>query len=146
MPASTGSPDGHRLVVANKFSELERACEWVRGLAHERALSHRLAHGLELAVNEALTNIISYAYRDDAPHDIVVSLHAHADRITVEVEDDGTAFNPLEVPAEKPPASLDEARPTGRGIVLMRGFMDELRYLRRDGWNVLTMVLYCAKA
>ena len=145
MPASIGGIDGHRLVVANNFSELGRVSEWVRGFAHERGLAHRLAHGLELAVNEALTNIISYAYGDDAPHDIVVKLDAQAGRIIVEVEDDGVAFNPLKVPVENPPAGLEQARPTGRGILLMRGFMDELHYRHRGNRNVLTMVLRCAK-
>ena len=141
-----GSADGHhRLVVPNSFSELARVSAWVRGLAHERGLAHRLAYGLELAVNEALTNVMSYAYCDDARHDIVVRLHAQPDRIRVEVEDDGVAFNPLELPAEAPPESLEKSRATGRGILLMRGFMDELHYLRRDNRNVLTMFLNCAK-
>ncbi len=146
MPARIGSADGHRLVVANKFSELGRVCEWVRAFAHTRKLAHPLAHALELAVNEALTNTISYAYGDDAPHAIVVKLRAQADRILVEVEDDGVAFNPLKVPAENPPATLEKSRPTGRGIVLMRGFMDELYYRHRDKKNVLTMVLRRGKS
>lgn len=117
----------------------------MRGFAHERRLARRLAYGLELAVNEALTNIMSYAYRDDAQHDIVVELHAQPDRIRIEFEDDGVPFNPLELPIEEPPASLEKSRPTGRGIPLMRSFMDELHYLRRDNRNVLTMVLRYAK-
>ena len=141
-----GRADGHhRLVVPNSFSELARVSEWLRGLAHERGLGHWLAHGLELSVNEALTNIMSYAYRDDARHDIVVLLHAQAERIRVEVEDDGVPFNPLELPVEAPPESLEKSRATGRGILLMRSFMDELHYLRRDNRNVLTMVLNCAQ-
>ena len=145
--AGTGisSAAGGRLVVSNSFSELGRVSEWVRCFARERRLAHQLAYGLELAVNEALTNIMSYAYRDDARHDIVVELHAQPDRIRVEVEDDGAPFNPLELPFEKPPESLEQSRPTGRGIPLMRGFVDELHYLRRDNRNVLTMVMHCAR-
>ena len=141
-----GSADGHhRLVVPNSFSELVRVSEWVRSFAHERRLARQLAYGLELAVNEELVNIMSYAYCDDAQHTIVVELHAQPDRIRVEVEDDGVPFNPLELPIKEPPESLEKSRPTGRGIPLMRSFMDELHYLRRDSRNVLTMVLYCAK-
>lgn len=127
--------------MANDLSELRRASEWVRAFAREVRLERSFEHGLELAVNEALTNIISYAYRDGGPHDIVLELHAQAGRIRLEVEDDGVPFNPLDLPAQKPEQSLDEARITGRGIVLMRSFMDELQYARRDGKNVLTMVL-----
>lgn len=131
-------------MVANNVSELGRVGEWVRGFAHERRLPHRLAFALELVVSEALTNVMSYAYRDDARHDIVIGLNAQPDRIRIEVEDDGVAFNPLERPVEEPPASLEKSRPDGRGILLMRKLMDELHYLRRDDRNVLTMVLLYA--
>ena len=130
-----------RLVVANSHAELRRVSGWVRAFARERELAIHFAHGLELALNEALTNIMSYAFHDGAQHEIVVELHAQPDRIRVDVEDDGTPFNPLTVPVEEPPESLEKSRPTGRGITLMRSFMDELQYARRDGKNVLTMVL-----
>ena len=138
-PADTGA--GRRLVVANNHSELRRASEWVREFARELRLERAFEHGLELALNEALTNIMSYAYQDGAPHDIVVALHAQPDRIRVEVEDDGIPFNPLDIPEHKPEESLEKSRVTGRGIVLMRSFMDQLQYSRRNGKNVLTMVL-----
>lgn len=139
---SGGGADG-RLVVPNSFSELPRVSEWVRRFAQERRLARQLAYSLELSVNEALTNIMSYAYRDGGEHDIIVALHAQPDAIRVEVEDDGVPFNPLEVSLDETPESLEQSRPTGRGIPLMRGFMDELHYARRDGRNVLTMVLHC---
>lgn len=144
-PAAAGVADSRRLVVPNRFSELRSVSERVRRFAGERGLARQHAYGLELAVNEALTNIMSYAYRDGARHDIVVELRAQPDGIRVEIDDDGVPFNPLEPPAEEPPESLEKSRPTGRGMLLMRGFMDELHYARRDGRNVLTMVLHRAR-
>lgn len=145
--AGTGidSAEGHRLVVSNRFSELRRASQWVRSFAHQRQLEHQVAGWLELSVNEALTNIMSYAYCDDASHDIVVVLNAQPDRICVEFEDDGKPFNPLDLPVEEPATSLEKSRPTGRGIALMRNLMDELHYVRRGSRNVLTMVLRTAR-
>ena len=132
-------------MVPNRLSELRRVSEWVRSFALECQLTRDLAYALELSVNEALTNVISYAYRDDAQHDIVVELFAQPDRIRVKVEDDGAPFNPLELLVEEPPQSLEKSRPTGRGIPLMRNLMDELHYVRSDSRNVLTMVMHCAK-
>ncbi len=132
-------------MVPNTFAELRRVSEWVRSFAGERGLTGQLAYGLELSVNEALTNIMSYAYSDDAQHHIVVELRALPGRIRVDVEDDGVPFNPLELPLEENAQSLGKSRPAGRGIPLMRGFMHELHYLRRRNRNVLTMVLHCAK-
>ena len=139
VPASSGG--GHRMVVPNSLSELTRVCEWVRGFVHERRLGRRAAHWLELSVNEALTNIMCHAYGDNARHEIVVDLIAQPDRIRVEIEDDGVPFNPLELPIAAQPENLEKSAQTGRGIPLMRSFMDELHYLRRDNRNMLTMVL-----
>lgn len=115
--------------------------EWVHRFAQKRGLTHPIAYGLDLAVNEALTNIISYAYGDNRPHEISVALNAQRSQVRVEVQDDGVPFNPLELPIEPPQIDLDKSRRTGRGIPLMRNFMDELHYARRDTRNVLVMVL-----
>ena len=138
IPPSSG---GHRMVVPNNLSELTRVCESLRAFAHERRLAGRAAHWLELTVNEALTNIICHAYGDNARHEIVVDLIAQPDRIRVEIEDDGIPFNPLELPIAAQPSNLEKSAQTGRGIPLMRSFMDELHYQRRDNRNILTMVL-----
>ncbi len=109
--------------------------------ALERGLTRELVYALELSMNEVLTNIISYAYCDDTPHEIVVELFAQPDRIRVEIEDDGVPFNPLALLVEEPAQSLEQARATGRGIPLMRNLMDELDYARRGNNNVLTMAM-----
>ncbi len=139
VPAGSGG--GHRMIVQNSLSELTRVCEWVRGFAHERRLASRAAHWLELAVNEALTNIICHGYGDKARHEIVVDLIAQPEQIRVEIEDDGIPFNPLELPIAAQPENLEKSAQTGRGIPLMRSFMDELHYQRRDNKNMLTMAL-----
>ena len=145
-PVSAGcSAEGRCLVVPNSFTELRRVSEWVRRFADERKLAHQDAYALELALNEALTNIISYAYDDNSQHEIAVELHAQPGRIRVEIEDDGVPFNPLEMPIEERPETLDRSRPAGRGLPLMRSFMDELHYARRDSRNVLTMVMHWPK-
>ena len=133
-----------RLVVSNDLSELERVGECVRRFARERRLSREEQYGLDLAVEEALSNVMLYAFGDGVRHDIIVEFHAQPDQVLVQIEDDGAFFNPLELPVEEQPRSLDEARPSGRGIPLMHTFMSELHYLRRDNRNVLTMILNCA--
>ena len=115
--------------------------EWLRSFAVECGLAHEVTHNLDLALHEALTNIVNYAYRDSAPHDIAVVLREYSNRISVVVEDDGVPFNPLDVPAEPLAASLEHSRAGGRGLALMRALVDELQYVRKDGKNVLTMIV-----
>jgi len=58
---------------------------------------------------------MSYAYRDSAPHDITWFWREYSTESAVVVEDDGVPFNPHDVPAEVPEASLENSRLTGAG-------------------------------
>jgi serine/threonine-protein kinase RsbW len=62
------------------------------------------------------------------------------DRVEIEVRDRGAPFNPLEHPPPDTGLSLDERRPGGLGILLVRRIMDHTAYERRDGMNCFTMV------
>ena len=132
-------------MLSNQYSELRRISKWVHRIALAQGCTRELVHAVELSVNETLTNIISYAYRDDTQHEIVVELLAQPERICVRIEDDGVPFDPLKAPIAAPSESLAESSHTGRGILLMRNLMDELHYERGDNRNSLTMVARCVK-
>lgn len=134
-------PGSSRLVIAGRHAELRRAGEWLRELAAAHGLDRQLGYGLELAMDEALTNVMNYAYPDGGTHDIVLELRATPDGIALEIADDGVPFNPLDHAIDELSADLEKSRPTGRGVRLMRQFMDDITYVRRDGRNVLTLVL-----
>lgn len=134
-------PESTRLVIASRHGELRRAGAWLREFATAHGLDRQLGYGLELAMDEALTNVMNYAYPDGGTHDIVLELRAAPDGITLDITDDGIPFNPLDHAIDDLASDLEKSRPTGRGVRLMRQFMDEVTYVRRDGRNVLTLVL-----
>ena len=86
-----------------------------------------------------MTNIISYVYADGAEHQIGVRVALDGDGVTVRVEDDGRAYNPLDTPT--PDLQLDvEERPIGGlGVHIVRSMMDTLEYRRENDRNILTM-------
>ena len=98
---------------------------------------------LHLALDETLTNVVSYGYRDGLEHTILVRMRMlsteHARRIEVEVEDDGEPFNPLEARAPDVHATIEDRPIGGLGIYLVRRVMDDLEYRRQQGKNVLVM-------
>ena len=127
------------ITVRNHLSELERVGTVVEQFAAAHAIPARVAFEINLALDEVLTNIISYGYDDGGEHAIHVSLSADAGQLVVTVEDDGRAFNPLDAPAPDVDQSV-EARPIGGlGIHLVRKVMDGLEYARRQGKNHLVM-------
>jgi anti-sigma regulatory factor (Ser/Thr protein kinase) len=70
---------------------------------------------------------------------IAIELERNAGTLVASIEDNGSAFDPTQVPPPPVPASLDEAKVGDNGIHLMRGFASGIHYERRDGTNRLTM-------
>ena len=112
----------------------------VEAFGAENALPQALLNDVNVALDEALSNIIAYAYQPDGIGEIVIRLDCADDAVVVEVEDGGVAFDPLQVPAPDLTAPLPERKVGGLGIHLMRNLMDGLAYDRSGGRNRLRMV------
>lgn len=125
--------------LRNQLSELATLCEKMEGVGQTMGLSRRCLFEVNLALDELFTNIISYGFQDHAEHFIRVRVSAEPDILTVVLEDDGVAFNPVERIPPDLPCVLDQCKVGGLGIHLVKNLMDEVTYERRAGTNVLTM-------
>lgn len=132
--------------LRNNLSELATLCERMEGVGRTLSLSRRCLFELNLALDELFTNIISYGFADQAEHFIRVHISADHDALTVVLEDDGIAFNPVDRIPPAAPCTLDECKVGGLGIHLVKNLMDEVRYERRGGSNVLTLKKYIEKS
>ena len=118
---------------------MRRMSEWLVGSGQAAGLPQDVLSRLEVCANEAVTNIISYAYDDAAGHDIALELNKTATGACLTIRDDGMPFNMLEAPEHHQPASLADARIGGLGLPLMRGLMSHCAYQRENGFNVLCL-------
>lgn len=129
------------LRLRNDVRELGRIAGDLARFAESHQLGEKDLFEITLALDEALTNVIWYAFDDGAEHEILVRLGVDGDSVVVEVEDDGRPFDPLRVDAVE--AELDrpvnERRVGGLGIHLIRRAMPGLAYRREMGKNILTM-------
>ena len=123
----------------NKMSEIESFNRALTEFGRRHGLAPKVEHDLNLALEEILNNIISYAYTDSREHEIKVRLSAQPGEIRAEVEDDGQPFNPLEAPEPDTAKSLEERTIGGLGIHLVRKLMDGLEYKRQGERNFLSM-------
>jgi serine/threonine-protein kinase RsbW len=131
------------LIVKSKLSELRRVSDWINEWAGQHGLSNYLAQRLDLCSTEAVTNIISYAYDDNAEHPIALRLCRQNDLINLEVQDDGKPFNPLQIQACARISSLENARIGGWGIPIVRRFSDAADYRHAGGKNCLRLSFRC---
>ncbi len=126
-------------VVENRIEEISSLADRLEDLANEWELSPGLAMNINLVLEEALSNIIFYAFKDNKKHEIDISVSMHNKNITLKIEDSGIPFNPLE--QQTPDITLPaEERPVGGlGIFLISQIMDEMNYARKGDQNVLTL-------
>lgn len=127
------------LHITNELGQLALLDGFLGEAATAYQLSGRLLMDLKLALEEAVTNIILYAYPGETGKDISITLSHENSHITVTVADTGVAFNPLV--KQEPDLSLPlEERPIGGlGIYLVKQLMTDVQYLRSDNKNILTM-------
>jgi anti-sigma regulatory factor (Ser/Thr protein kinase) len=95
-----------------------------------------MLHGMHVAIEEAVANVALRAFGPDQPGDIAVRLRAAPGAAALVVEDGGRPFDPAAAPAR--PARLQDARPNGLGLSLLRHYCRDISYERIGGRNRLT--------
>lgn len=130
------------LTISNQFEELIRVASWLEQIAQHYKLPERTVFKLDVVLNEALPNIISYAYSDQSCHEIVIKFENNEDHVVLEIVDDGMAFNPFIVPSLPEPLSLESAQINGRGIHLIKSYTDAQEYRRIHSTNVMRVLIH----
>jgi len=93
----------------------------------------------QLAVEEAITNIIGHGYkRPDGEIQVICS--GMSDAIEIRIVDSAPPFDPLSLPEPDLSSTVSERRIGGLGIYLIRRVMDGFLYRYEDGKNILTLI------
>lgn len=132
-------PSRHELVIPNRIPSLRQMSAWLNGTLKDMGMNEQVLFHFDLCANEAVSNVIGYAFPDAGEHLITVRITRMDDRLSLEIEDDGMPFNPLTKPRNIPAASLEEAEIGGLGVDLIRHYMDDYTYRREAGRNILMM-------
>lgn len=121
--------------IPNDMAEAREVQERIVGLMEQNAWPMRDCFGVRLALEEALVNAIKHGNRMDPDKKVYVACELSADEITVAIEDQGEGFKLAEVPDPTEDDNLE--KPSGRGIMLIRSFMNGFGYNEKG--NRLTM-------
>lgn len=129
----------HRFELANRLSELGPMLDRLESSLLDEKLPKGIVGEVRLLAEEALSNIIQYAYRSGEERFIELILSYDRSEVTLETRDDGQAFNPLEVPPPNLEGPIEERDVGGHGIHLMTSLADETSYTRRGPTNILVL-------
>jgi anti-sigma regulatory factor (Ser/Thr protein kinase) len=131
----------HQLLLDNSLEALSQMNLWFADLASREGIPERLGFAMELCLNEAVENIVRYAYDEVGPHQICVSLEIEPECLRAVIEDDGKPFNPLLAAAAFPDARTLEDFPIGGlGTSLIKAYAREATYARVGSKNRLQLV------
>ena len=125
--------------IKNSIGEIARVVALVEELAELLQLPASTIWPLNVALDEILSNIISYGHGDGLEHEICIRVSLEHGLMVAEVEDDGQAFDPLAAPTPDIDVPLEERGVGGLGIHIVRNLMDEVTYMRIAGRNRLTL-------
>lgn len=130
------------LTLPAKLENLQSIQEFISSAAADCGFTEDRIQKLQLASEEALVNIFSYAYPEGTDGDVTVTCDCGPETdFQVIFEDRGTPFDMLSVAAPDTGLSLEDRGIGGLGIFFIRQMTDSVNYRRENGKNVLTFTM-----
>ena len=116
---------------------------WLHKTCENLAVPESVAKDLDLCANEAVANIILYAYEDHKQHQIKIRLKLKKDQeLSLTIQDDGNPFDPFKAVLPESYDKIGDVQIGGMGIQLMRSLANEYKYCRLNGKNIVTLCFH----
>ena len=138
-PSQEQSIMGEGITLKNDVKDVGKLGLFVKQVTEHLSLDKSLAGKLRLAVEEAVVNVMEYAYPKGTTGNVNIRATSNGNCLKFIITDSGISFNPTEVEAADTSLSAEERPVGGLGILLVRELMDSINYERIDGKNVLTL-------
>lgn len=130
----------HIITVINDLSECKKLSSFLSSFISNEKLPDNIFTDLKLVIEEVFSNIVTHAYSDSQTHDITVILNHHGKKISLQITDNGIAFNPLtDAPAYNEKTDHAEG---GMGIHIIKSLTDKQAYQRLNKRNILTLTKF----
>lgn len=144
-----------KITILNQVSELNRVRDFIFSVGAGFSFSEELTESLNLVLEEAVSNVIFYAYPRDKNHKIEIECLWQAPpagksdilsgAVSFCIVDTGVEFDPTVREDTDVNLSLEERDIGGLGIFIVKNIMDEVTYHRVEGRNELSLVKYVRK-
>lgn len=138
--------DSHRISIKSSYDDVHLVAPWLHQLAAQAGMSEAATMQLELAVVEAVNNVVEHAYQLQDGHTVQVLGRFDAQRLVIEIWDTGMTMNTEKLEKIKAEQDDDDAitlmllEESGRGLRLMTQLVDDVDYLSDGTMNRLVLV------
>ena len=130
------------LVMKNRVSEVSKFSDFMKSVTDRLDIDKPLARQLRLAIEEAVVNVIDYAYPAGHEGDIEVRIMSDGTTLKTVITDFGVAFDPTMKEKADTTLSAEDRQIGGLGILLVREIMDSVNYERINKQNILTLGMF----
>jgi serine/threonine-protein kinase RsbW len=124
-------PRSFELTIPSRLEEMASVHSLVEDAVKEYKLTDELAHWIELSISESMINAIQHGNKADPSKTATLRISSTGDDIEIIVEDQGRGFTLDKVADPTDTANL--LKPSGRGILIIRSFMDEVDLSQNEG-------------
>ena len=128
-----------QLTLPNDIETIPQLNEFLDGFCEEQGIGMDFAMSLNLAVEEAVVNVMNYAYPEGTVGYVDIQAEADAAQVTVTISDSGKPFDPTQKEEVDTTLPAEERKIGGLGIHLVRTIMDTISYEYADHHNILTL-------
>ena len=118
--------ENYTLEIESNPNNLITVEEFVNYFAKDIGIPEERMNGLMLSVTEATTNAIKHANKSDESKLVKINVNVKGRKVIISVKDEGIGFDPQKIPDPTEPENL--LKDSGRGVYLMRFYMDDLKY------------------
>lgn len=128
-----------KLILQNEVAEISKLAIFIEELGEEFGLLPELVFNLNLVLEEAVSNVILYAYPKEEHQTISLIARKKDNQLIFVLTDSGKEFDPTQAPDADITLSAEDRPIGGLGIFLIRQIMNTVEYQRIEGKNVLTL-------
>lgn len=123
------------LILPSRIETIAEAAAAAGDVARRYGFGEDALFGIDMAVREAVTNAVLHGNKQDASKPVEIGFMNTGAGLVITVRDRGTGFDPVAVP--DPTAEQNLLKSSGRGILFMRNFMDEVAWERHPQGGTL---------
>ena len=131
-------PRSFELTISSRLEEMHAVHDLIERAVREYRLDDEFAYWIELAISESMINAIKHGNKSDPSKSATLKLSSDGENLEIIVEDQGKGFE-LETVAD-PTEGANLLKPCGRGVLIIRSFMDEVDLSKCEGGCRLRMV------
>ncbi len=127
------------LNITSDMQNLERVAEFIADASTKSELTTRQSDDVQMAVDEAVTNVMEHAYGGKSDGNISIKMRVDAKLVLIEIRDQGKPFDPKKVKKPNVKGPLSERSIGGLGVFFMKKLMDKVEFAHDEAGNLTRM-------